>query len=298
MVTWAAGHQTPGTPRTRERRSSEAPGSSADRGRGAASDTGLPAASAACVSDEETVIMWITTHTNILIGHIVHTRGEGDDYHLLTVICILPATFCSMRAVLFCHHQVCYLRYISWQSATNRRWKTAVIFYASDICGKHNSYNHRNKIVNDITHWSRWWSVVKVYVHFISFPVIFKGKAMNPCQGHLGANQSFIYDCRKFGHSPSWWKWFAEIDIFLQSWFVVTWWWVSAKYWLKVKLNLLGESTGRKWKIPRSTCKFSHDAAQNLSSIKFNQFSRKIHILHFVWNVSPLNMYTICPFYQ
>ena len=109
-----------------------------------------------------------------------------------------------------------------------------------------------------------------------------------PCQGQLGANQSFIWDCRKFGHSPSWWKWFAEIDISLQSWFVVSWLRVSAKYWLEAKLNFLGESTGRKWKIPISTCKFSHDAAQNLSSFKFNQFSRKIPILHFIWNISPL----------
>ena len=66
-VTWAAGHQTPGTPRTRERRSSDAAVSSEDRG--AASD------SAAC-SREETVIMWNTKHTNILIGHIVH-RERG-----------------------------------------------------------------------------------------------------------------------------------------------------------------------------------------------------------------------------
>ena len=62
--------------------------SSDNRGRGAAS--ALFAVSAACVSDEETAIMWITIQTNILIGHIVHMRGQADDYHLLAVICILP----------------------------------------------------------------------------------------------------------------------------------------------------------------------------------------------------------------
>lgn len=100
-VTCAAGHQTPGTPRTRDTRSSEAPVSSEVRG--AASDAALPATSAASVNDEDTVIMWITKYTNILIGHIVHTE-RGADYHSLAVFCILAAPFCSMRALLFFHH--------------------------------------------------------------------------------------------------------------------------------------------------------------------------------------------------
>ena len=102
-VTCAAGHQTPGTPITRERRSPEAPVSSDVRG--AASDAAVPATSAASVNDEDTVIMWITKYTNILIGHIVH-KERGAAYHSLVVFCMLaaPSPFCSMRALLFFHH--------------------------------------------------------------------------------------------------------------------------------------------------------------------------------------------------
>ena len=109
-VTCAAGHQTPGTPITRERRSLEAAVSSEVLG--AASDAAVPATSAASVNDAGTVIMWITKYTNILIGHIVH-KERGAYYHSLAVFCILaaPSPFCSMRALLFFHHHSTGLLY-------------------------------------------------------------------------------------------------------------------------------------------------------------------------------------------